>query len=269
MNRSGFTLIELLTVIAIISVLAAILFPVFIEVKSDASKTSCVSNLRQTALANMLYTQDADETFQSASVNVLLGPNDPLADALTLYVSSSAVLRCPNRRDADCAQPNGMPGSCIGFGFNWGFYNPWDDGIGLLEPATQADMHTVVLAGKPTSALSEPASTFLAGDTWSSPPYTLAVYDDWNGPGSARHLGAFNFVYTDGHAKSLRQRHGFTAADTYVVGNQNRTHSIGEADTLSPANSADLKSYCSAPDSPDCAEIVAWFLANTTFDSLQ
>jgi len=57
----GFTLIELLVVIAIIAILAAILFPVFAKAREKARQTSCVSNLKQIALAMIQYAQDYDD----------------------------------------------------------------------------------------------------------------------------------------------------------------------------------------------------------------
>ncbi len=44
---AAFTLIELLTVIAIIALLAAIIFPVFATVRENARRASCMSNMRQ------------------------------------------------------------------------------------------------------------------------------------------------------------------------------------------------------------------------------
>jgi prepilin-type N-terminal cleavage/methylation domain-containing protein/prepilin-type processing-associated H-X9-DG protein len=59
--RKGFTLIELLVVIAIIAILAAILFPVFARAREKARQTSCLSNIKQLALAILSYAQDYDE----------------------------------------------------------------------------------------------------------------------------------------------------------------------------------------------------------------
>ena len=62
-KRGAFTLIELLVVIAMIAILAALLFPVFAQSREKARQTSCLSNLKQTGLATLLYVQDYDEMF--------------------------------------------------------------------------------------------------------------------------------------------------------------------------------------------------------------
>ena len=63
MSRRGFTLIELLVVIAIIAILAAILFPVFARAREKARQTSCLSNMKQTSLAVLMYTNSYSEKF--------------------------------------------------------------------------------------------------------------------------------------------------------------------------------------------------------------
>jgi len=59
-NRA-FTLIEALTVIGILAVLAAILFPVFSSAKNSSKGTSCNSNLHQLEIAIHLYSSDAND----------------------------------------------------------------------------------------------------------------------------------------------------------------------------------------------------------------
>lgn len=60
-RRRGFTLIELLIVIAIVALLAAILFPVFSRARENARRASCASNMQQMGLGIMQYAQDYDE----------------------------------------------------------------------------------------------------------------------------------------------------------------------------------------------------------------
>ncbi|MDD3927744.1 MAG: DUF1559 domain-containing protein, partial [bacterium] len=57
-RKVGFTLIELLVTIAIIALLAAILFPVLGKARETARKTNCQSNLKQLSTAVQMYVQD-------------------------------------------------------------------------------------------------------------------------------------------------------------------------------------------------------------------
>ena len=63
MKRTGVTLVELLIVVAIIALLAALLFPVFAKIRERGRQTVCLSNLRQLGLATALYAQDSDDRY--------------------------------------------------------------------------------------------------------------------------------------------------------------------------------------------------------------
>src|SRR5947207_6132603 len=56
--RLGFSLIELLIVIAIIAILAAILFPTFGRVREQSRQTTCMTNMHQIQVAASLFHQD-------------------------------------------------------------------------------------------------------------------------------------------------------------------------------------------------------------------
>ena len=110
--KRGFTLIELLTVIAIISILAALLFPVFARAKEAGKRTKCIGNLRQVGDAITLYVGDYDGIFPHAvdasdkfdpqiwaqypDFQALI-PNMPfLTDVLQPYLHSLEVFHCPS-----------------------------------------------------------------------------------------------------------------------------------------------------------------------------
>ena len=101
-SRGAFTLIELLTVIAIIGILAAILFPVLGKARDSAKNSQCTSNLRQIGIALFLYAADNHNTLPAASNAA--GSSNNWVPAITPYLPlrkagtgslSNGVFVCP------------------------------------------------------------------------------------------------------------------------------------------------------------------------------
>ena len=112
-NRA-FTLIELFMVIAIIAILAAILFPVFAQARERARAISCLSNLKQSGVAYTMYTQDYDETtpLQTSPVatrdanNYFAVTGGYWYNLLQPYVKNWQVFVCPDRAGTTTSKSN-------------------------------------------------------------------------------------------------------------------------------------------------------------------
>src|SRR5579862_2012768 len=106
--RFGFTLIELLVVLAIIAILAAILFPVFAQAREKARATACLSNEKQIGLGIQAYAQDYDDTSPpyetlvpgvSATywdVQITAAGSDPTHSLLYPYTHGYVIQDCPD-----------------------------------------------------------------------------------------------------------------------------------------------------------------------------
>ncbi len=98
-RATGFTLVELLIVIAIIAVLAAILFPVFAQAREKARGAACLSNQRQIGSAVLMYAQDYDEAILPPFVRTPEARDQARSDFLTWpsliqpYVKNGAPMR--------------------------------------------------------------------------------------------------------------------------------------------------------------------------------
>ena len=98
LRGSGFTLIELLVVIAIIAILASLLLPTLAKAKEKGKSAVCISNLRQIAIGQRLYSDDHDgrycHTFQ------VRGNNDfrkGWFNFLQPYQQTTNLLLCPTK----------------------------------------------------------------------------------------------------------------------------------------------------------------------------
>ncbi|HXW52004.1 MAG TPA: prepilin-type N-terminal cleavage/methylation domain-containing protein [Candidatus Acidoferrales bacterium] len=82
----GFTLIELIIVVAIISILAAILIPNFLHARAEATSAACEGNLKQLATALEEYAVDNSGQYPPSSgpvnVNLFGGSGNPYLNAI-------------------------------------------------------------------------------------------------------------------------------------------------------------------------------------------
>jgi len=111
-RRGGFTLIELLVVIAVIAVLLAVLMPALRRAKEQGRQAVCQSNLRNVAIALMLYAND--NNYALADCNTTNGflwfdstrhyrttsdPDAYWAVAYITYMKETKVCGCPSFRN--------------------------------------------------------------------------------------------------------------------------------------------------------------------------
>ncbi|MDX1934013.1 MAG: DUF1559 domain-containing protein [Capsulimonadales bacterium] len=247
MTRKAFTLIELLVVIAIIAILAAILFPVFGQARESARQTNCLSNLKQIALADLMYAQDYDERMvpvggtsekawpaNTEPLQMTRTATDPATGTTTEkpvsgwslnllpYIKSRDLFQCPSMDKTfagggDCANYNGRPMT------NHYAYNYWlgaDDtypfGDYLVVPNGKRFDSPITLA-----AISQPANVISHFHSGSVPPYgrtwgcvyvTIELPDFYNKiRPRIRHKNGDNFSFVDGHAKWYEMKTGDSA----------------------------------------------------------
>jgi len=105
----NFTLVELLTVIAIIAILAGLLFPVMGKIRNQAKLTQCVNNLRQAGVGFSSYMVTSRDTFPVAAMKPTVNTSDPrIADVLKSCVGDNRkVFQCP----ADILPEKSYPGN--------------------------------------------------------------------------------------------------------------------------------------------------------------
>ena len=107
-TKAGFTLIELLVGMAIIAILAAILFPVFGQARESARQTACLSNIKQLGAGALMYAQDYDEALLPWGNCATWGPGymhvcptdagsaSLWTETVLPYIKDQHILSCPS-----------------------------------------------------------------------------------------------------------------------------------------------------------------------------
>ncbi len=217
-QRNGFTLIELLVVIAIIAILAAILFPVFAQAREKARQTQCLSNLRNSATAALMYVQDYDEKFPMAFYYMIGSNSQPCAmTMLTMvapYLKNRDVLRCPSEPEAfdlEASFAALVPGGECGdftkmsYSYNYSVFRTVTttrDVLSMAEVSFPAetsmimDADLILFEGTCRSAVG-----LRQGDT----------------PVQPRHNGMLSANYVDGHTKVVKADKRAPHTDCYYI----------------------------------------------------
>lgn len=173
---NAFTLVEILVVLAVVVVLAAILFPVFNRVREQGRATTCRSNLKQLATAVQLYAQD-----NNGRIPFLFDENI-LASYLGNVANAKNMFFCPSQ-----TQPDNV----------WS-YNQNED---------VADFSIALNIGKPQDRILKPSQTWLQTDGVDYPsgdgPHSAFIKPAQGSPClfSTWHSGGANYSFVDGHVK--------------------------------------------------------------------
>jgi prepilin-type processing-associated H-X9-DG protein len=176
------TLVELLSVVAIIAILAAILFPVFARSREAARKHSCLSNLVNIGLALQLYADDHGDRFPPV--------DDDLSPLLGRYLRGEPIFMCPSSNQQGI--PMGAPANRD------------------LWPKTEATPPPTM--GPPGPWMWPPDQQLKEGQIATN-YYYRAGHQPGESPAAPivtdqalHHNERANVLYTDGHATSLAEQ---------------------------------------------------------------
>ncbi len=217
--KRGFTLIELLVVIAVIAVLAAILFPVFNQVREKARQTQCLSNSRQLGLAVHMYVLDWDETMPTVRMMWMHGPTgNSWVDLVQPYATTRLLHRCPS--DTSPAWNDPQRPRPTSYGFN-AYFDPFHPPYGNpmaprpMSLARVRDLSQCIWSAELAERNSKYGMLIVSDHFmpmyWGNPPRVVnpmlndRLWDEERGVPTTlaitRHNSGSNYVFVDGRAK--------------------------------------------------------------------
>jgi len=166
-------LIELIVVIAIVAILAAILFPVFSQVKVRAKHAAWISSVRQVNLANNLYMADYDDFFVIPRYRPQA--SNPATDRTWVqlvlpYVRNFDVFNCPSdttkTRDLQSTfDEDIVPGDIYSRYYRASMRTNIGYNYIYLSPIIRNGPSEWMTIPKSISSVNDPSSTLMFGDS--------------------------------------------------------------------------------------------------------
>lgn len=207
-GNMAFTLIELLVVVAIIAILAALLFPVAGRMVAASQAAKCSSNMRNVALGMLSYAGDNNGQLPMLGRGGALNPPNWM-DEILPYVAGGPT----NGRIKGSPKPFGNSFYCPSS------KNPHPYGSYGPHPCLVRDDYSTIPSMR-LIAIPKPARTVLLSECY-SPPHPQ-YSSSWYFPlGQASktylpqpHGGSLNMAYCDGHIASMKHQE---AADNYAA----------------------------------------------------
>lgn len=212
-TKGRFTLVEMLVVVAVISILAALLMPALGKARGMAKRIACANQMKQCSTAHLLYSDDyngyvfgwkQDYSLDTISWQRLFIPLN--------YLPHHGIMVCPETRHLFAAQgKNPDSPSYLGYGFFNPLLNP--DYMTSARQSLWGDFYSKSCATAPytiifdTKTMRAPSSTFLLMDAVG---YGVGNnLPNWCfGPKSSTYMASFwhhgNTVaaYMDGHVEA-------------------------------------------------------------------
>lgn len=193
---------ELLIVLAVVALMAAILFLVLSQARDKGRQTVCLSNERQLGIAFLMYARDND--------GFLTLDSHGWAGAIYPDVRNIGVFACPS--DATTAQPPYYP---VSYSVN---ANLWH--VIPLGTSTAGN-------GGPLSEIGILMGSSMKFDIDEDVRYATGIMgvspeegSVWGKEEPGRHQGGSNFLYADAHVKWLSPQQVSPGADALSPGDE-------------------------------------------------
>lgn len=214
-TRSGFSLTEILVSLAVLGVLASILFSIFGSLQSRTHATKCAANLRQIGGVLMIYALDNDNFiyFQTSTGGTHASWLDHLRgrvnDNFNRDVNAKKTDYLGTNEIAVCPAWGPLPYGSGSFSAIYGAPLPRTP---ALDPATRLNQQNPAFSntssGISLSVIDNPSRYWLLADSYTTTyrGQTFVIHPNSSASNTTIHLrhgGAANVLFADGHVELM------------------------------------------------------------------